>query len=305
MKKGIKVNSASIHQKLLNHAKNTNRPFDEVFQYYAIERFLYRFSRSKHKDSAILKGAVMFIVWNAPYSRATRDIDMLGLLNNNMDNVIKMVKDASNTIVELDGMMYDLDSVKGEQIIENGNYKGIRIQFIGYLGRARAAMQIDFGFGDTVFPKPKTIDYPTILNMPAPKLRGYSRETVIAEKFHAMVDRGILNSRMKDFYDIWLLSNHFNFNCKELEEAINKTFTARKTKVVTDPVALTDAFAASEQKNVQWKAFIRKQKLGYAPANIRDIIKSLRDFLLPIVNKMVENHKREVNWVAPGPWKPS
>jgi predicted nucleotidyltransferase component of viral defense system len=303
MKKEIKDYSASVHDRLLNHAKKIKRPFDEILQYYAVERFLYRFSRSKHKDKAILKGAMMFIVWDAPYSRATRDIDMLGLLDNDIDNFVRMAQDTCKTDVEPDGMMYDADSVKGEQIIEDGNYKGVRVRFLGYLGRARASMQIDFGFGDVVFPKPQTIDYPTILAMPAPQLKGYSRETVIAEKFHVMVDRGLLNSRMKDFYDIWLLSNHFDFTHKELKEAIKKTFSTRKTRIIPDPVALTDAFVSNEQKNVQWKAFVRKQKLGYAPENIRDVIKVLREFLLPIISNMEENQRNEFSWVAPGPWK--
>ena len=305
MTKEIKDRSASIHDKLLNHAKKTNRPFDEILLYYAIERFLYRFGRSKHKNSATLKGAVMFIVWNAPYSRATRDIDMLGHLNNSMDNVLGMVKDACSVEVDPDGMVYDSDSVKGEQIIENGNYKGVRIKFVGYLGRARTTMQIDFGFGDIVFPKPEIINYPTILAMPAPELKGYARETVVAEKFHAMVDRGILNSRMKDFYDIWLLANHFNFSSRTLEESIRNTFAARKTAIVTAPIALTDAFTSSEFKNIQWKAFVRKQKLGYAPENMADVINALRNFLLPIINSIEKKYKSNLTWLAPGPWKPA
>ena len=206
MKKDLKDVAASVRQRLLNIAKETNRPFDELLQYFAMERFLYRVGQSKYRDKVILKGALMFAVWNAPRSRATRDIDFLGKIESKLDKLAKLVQDVCDVEVEDDGMTFNSKSIKVERIKEDADYEGVRARFMGRLGQPKVFMQIDFGFGDAVFPKPLDVDYPSLLGMPRPQLKGYPRETVIAEKFQAMVDLGMLNSRMKDFYDIWLLA---------------------------------------------------------------------------------------------------
>lgn len=302
MKKPIKNVATSARQRLLNLARESSRPFDELLQYFAMERFLYRLSRSKYKDKVVLKGALMFVVWKAPRSRATRDIDLLGRINNTMENLLTMVKEICHIKVEPDGMSFLADSVKGERIKEDADYEGVRVRFIGKLGQARAAMQIDFGFGDTVSPKPTEIDYPTFLDMPAPRLRGYPRETVVAEKFEAMTKLGMLNSRMKDFYDIWLLSEQFDFDGKALGKAIKKTFDNRKTELAANPVALSNEFTKDAGKIAQWRAFVRRTRIETAPKEVKDVVEVLRRFLPPIAAAVTQGKAGGMKWKAPGPW---
>ena len=179
--------AASVHARLQNHARVTQRPFHEMLQYFAMERFLYRLSRTPHRARFILKGALMLHVWSAPLARATKDLDLLGRLDNSLENLERVIREACAAEVEPDGMVFDLASVKTERIKEDADYEGVRIRFLGLLGKARVAMQIDVGFGDVVTPSAEAIVYPTLLDFPAPEVAGYPRETVVAEKFQAMV----------------------------------------------------------------------------------------------------------------------
>jgi predicted nucleotidyltransferase component of viral defense system len=224
--------AASVRQRLLNRARSDQRPFNELLQYYAIERFLYRLSRSEHADRFILKGALMLQAWRSPELRPTMDIDFLGKTSNEEVSIAEKIRDILFTAVESDGLDFDPATIQTERITEDADYEGIRVLFRGVLDSARVNMQIDIGFGDVVYPGPEESDLPTLLDNPAPRLLCYSRESVIAEKFEAMVKLGELNSRMKDFYDIWLLSRQFNFAGNSLAEAIRLTFERRGTVVV-------------------------------------------------------------------------
>lgn len=295
--------AASVRQRLLNRAKETNRPFDELLQYFAMERFLYRLSRSSYKSRVVLKGALMFVVWQAPHSRATRDIDLLGRMPNDVDGLVTMAKQICQVEVEPDGIVFNIATVTGERIKEDADYEGARLRFTGNVGQARVYMQIDIAFGDTLFPKPVGIDYPTLLGMPHAQLKGYPRETVVAEKFEAMVQLGMLNSRMKDFYDIWLLAQQFDFDGKTLKKAIEETFANRGTVLTAGPLALSDEFANDREKAAQWTAFIRTARLDHAPSEFQAVIELLRDFLLPIATAVAERETTPSAWKAPGPWK--
>ena len=209
---------ASVRQRLLNRARSDRRPFNELLQYFAMERFLYRLSQSAHADRFVLKGALMLQVWRSPDIRPTMDIDLLGRTSNAEDDLMAQLRDILAVDVEPDGLAFDADSIRTERITEGANYEGIRIRFPGTLATARIHMQIDAGFGDVVYPAPEAADLPTMLDFPAPRLLCYSRESVIAEKLEATVKLGMLNSRMKDFYDIWLLSRQFDFNGPDLAQ---------------------------------------------------------------------------------------
>lgn len=215
--------AASVRQRLLNIARDKGRPFNEVLQYFAMERFLYRLGKSDHDRKFILKGALMLVAWEAPLARSTKDIDLLGRMNNTIEDVVDAIKAACSLEVIPDGLLFDVKSVVGQRIAEEADYEGVRVRFRGNLGNARIIMQVGVGFGDVIVPGPDEVDYPTLLDLPAPRLLGYSRESAIAEKFEAMVKLGILNSRMKDFFDIWLLSRQFEFNGLTLSDAIQKT----------------------------------------------------------------------------------
>jgi predicted nucleotidyltransferase component of viral defense system len=295
--------AASVHNRLLNRAKESDRSFNELLQYYAIERFLYRLSLSAHTERFILKGALMLMVWESPLSRSTMDIDMLGKMENSVDKIIAIVQEVCRQDVEPDGIIFDPESVQGQRITEDADYEGVRIRFRGSLATARISMQLDVGFGDVVFPSPELKSYPTLLDLPAPIIRSYSMESAIAEKFEAMVKRGVMNSRMKDFWDIWLLSRQFDFAGQTLSEAIVKTFLTRHTVMPPVPIAFTPAFAQYVMKAAQWKAFLRKNRMVDTPENFEEIIQTISTFLMPIVESIVQHQSAPTIWKSPGPWQ--
>lgn len=302
MAKGITNLPASVHQKLMNKATETARPFNELLQYFTMERFLYRLSKTPHASNFILKGALMFSVWGAPASRPTKDIDLLGRTSNDVDELVKAMKDACQIGVEPDGLTFDEKSVAGEPIAEDADYQGVRITLGGALGNARVRLQIDIGFGDVISPRPTKISYPTILDFPAPKCFGYTKESAIAEKFQAMVKLGMLNSRMKDFYDIWLISRVFDFEGEALTEAIKKTFNQRKTAAVVHPRVFDASFCSDKNKQAQWKAFLEKSKLVDAPEDFCKVVSDIDKFLVPVLNATVEPKAMTEKWHARRGW---
>ncbi len=303
MAKGIKNITASVHQRLLNQAKESSRPFGELLQYYAIERFIYRLTKSPHADKFILKGALMFSAWCGPRSRPTMDIDLLGTIDNRLEVITAAIKDACLMVVEADGISFDAESLEAARITEDAEYKGVRVRVSGNLGNARISIQIDIGFGDIIVPKPCSIAYPTLLDFPAPELKGYTMESTIAEKFQAMVKLGVLNSRMKDFYDIWLLSITFDFKGKIMAKAVEKTFEKRNTAVTLEAALFDPSFGKDESKDVQWRAFLRKSRLINAPQSFVEIVDAVKLFLEPIAVSIAEGRVFNSNWSAPGPWR--
>ena len=300
-KTGTKNIGASVRQRLLNKARETGRPFGELLQYFAMERFLYRLSRSEYADKFVLKGALMLTAWNAPLLRPTMDIDLLGTTGNDLGAMAAIVRQICAGHVEPDdGLVFDAATVQGERIAEAPEYEGVRIRFRATLDAARIQMQLDIGFGDVVVPAAVPMSYPTILDLPAPHLLGYSRETAVAEKFEAMVKLGELNSRMKDFFDIWLLSRSFDFDGSRLCEAIEKTFERRGTILpIGEPVALTAEFSGNPQKQAQWAGFIRRMKLRDVPS-LAEIIDQLREFLVPVKAAVLAGERFRSRWVAGG-----
>jgi predicted nucleotidyltransferase component of viral defense system len=302
-KSSFKNIAASVRQRLLNNARETGRPFNELLQYFAMERFLYRLSESPYSANLVLKGALMLTVWEAPFSRPTMDIDFLGQIDNNIKSITAIVADICSQKVEPDGIIFDLTSIKGEHITEDADYEGVRVRFHGSLGTAKFTMQLDIGFGDVVIPAPASLEYPTILDLPVPKLLGYSRESSIAEKFEAMVKLGVVSSRMKDFFDIWLLSQQFDFEGKRLAAAIDKTFSTRGTVIQSEPNALTNSFAEDPTKVAQWRGFIRKIRLTNVPQDFGEVIEAISIFLRPIAERLAAEKPFEATWRAPGPWR--
>jgi hypothetical protein len=256
----------------------TGRPFAELFQYFAMERFLYRLTKSRHSDKFALKGALMLVAWRASAYRPTKDIDLLARMSNDVDSVASAIRDVCRQPVEADGIVFEAASVKARVIQESADYEGVRVTLIGLLQTARATMQIDVGFGDVVVPEPGLTEYPTILDFAAPRLLGYSRETTIAEKFEAMVYLAELFSRMKDFFDIWLLSRQFDFDGALLSEAVRRTFANRDTRITATPVAWSPRFGGDAAKQTQWAGFLRKSRLDNAPAKLREVTDAINDF---------------------------
>ncbi len=298
--KGQKNIAASVRQRLLNLAKGEHRPFNELLQYYAMERFLYRLSNSAYSKKFILKGALMLRVWQAPEHRPTMDIDMLGKVTNNQQSIIQKIQQILIVEVDPDGLDFDTESIQTQRITEEADYQGVRVRFKGSLGQAKINMQLDIGFGDIVYPKAERSELPTLLDNPAPRLLCYSRETAIAEKFEAMVKLGVLNSRMKDFYDIWMLARQFNFDGSVLAEAINLTFKQRDTVLTEDVVAFQEEFII--QKQVQWGAFCKRLKHEYLPIEFLEVVSLIERFLSPIVKSICTEKSFSRQWVAADNW---
>lgn len=296
----IKNLPASVRQRLLNKAKADKRPFAELLQYYAMERFLYRLSQSTHASRFVLKGALLLRVWNSPETRPTMDIDMLGRTSNSESDIVAQFQDALQIDIEPDGLIFDLQTIQTERITEDVDYQGIRVRFQGLLDSARVNMQIDIGFGDVVHPKPGISELPTILDSPAPRLLCYSRESAVAEKFEVMVKLRELNSRMKDFHDIWLLSRQFDFDGAVLSEAIRQTFSNRNTDLPDEIVAFSEDFAS--EKQVQWAAFRKRLRIDDLPVEFSGITSAVREFLAPLATALGSSKAFTSNWIAPGPW---
>jgi len=299
----IKDLPASVHRRLLNKTRDEGRPFNELLQYYAMERFLYRLSKSPYSREFILKGALMLMAWNAPISRPTSDIDLLGNVENDVDAIVSLMKEICMQEVEPDGLVFDADTVTGEVIAEVAEYQGVRVGVRGNLGPARVNVQLDVGFGDPVVPSPVQFAYPVLLDMPVPRLRGYSRESMIAEKLESMARFGMLNSRMKDFFDIWLLSRQYDFDGKTLEMAVDKTFTNRGTEASPELIALMGDFSKDKAKSTQWRAFRRKNRLDLVPIDLAEVVTSIVKFVGPVLSAIEGGGSLSSTWAPPGPWK--
>ncbi|MBI1900101.1 MAG: nucleotidyl transferase AbiEii/AbiGii toxin family protein [Planctomycetia bacterium] len=270
-----------------------------------MERFLYRLARSRYSQKFVLKGALMFNAWGAPESRPTKDIDLLARMTNRIDVIARVVRDVCSQPVESDGLIFDQESIEGIKIKikEAADYSGVRVTLNAFLEKARVRLQIDVGFGDVIVPRAEKISYPTILDFPAPNLAGYTRETAIAEKFEAMVKLAQINSRMKDFFDIWLLSRQFDFNGKLFAKAVATTFAKRKTPINPDAVALTQAFGEDAAKKSQWQAFLRRSRIADAPQTFSAVVAAVAAFLLPVAKSIHERKAFDSRWTAPGPWQ--
>jgi predicted nucleotidyltransferase component of viral defense system len=265
-----------------------------------MERFLYRLSQSPHARQFILKGGLMLRVWNVSESRPTMDIDMLGRTSNEPNQIVRQMQEILTLAVEPDGMTFDLASIQTEPITKDADYQGIRVRCLGYLDAARVNIQIDLGFGDVVFPQPETAFLPTLLDYPAPQLLCYSRESAIAEKFDAMLKRGALNSRMKDFYDVWLLSQQFDFDGAKLTEAIRLTFNHRGTALSEQILPFTEEFASAKQ--VQWAAFCRRLGQERTLTEFVKVVVAIEKFLAPLVFALLNQASPPITWMAGSAW---
>lgn len=286
MAKEIKNLGASVRARLLRLSKENGQSFDLVLTRFALERLLFRLSQSPHADRFVLKGAMLMMSWFDDPHRGTRDLDLLSFGDPSADAMLVTFRDILSLDVE-DGVVFDPDTLRVDRIREELDYGGLRLRAIASVGGARINLTIDIGFGDALEPGVEVVDYPVMLDHPVPRLRAYARETVIAEKFEAMVALGRTNSRMKDFYDIWILSRSFSFDDDRLARAIAATFARRGTAIPTElPDALTPAFAADEQKQKQWRAFV--EDVAVDPGPLAPVLEELTGFLIPHASRASE-----------------
>ena len=304
-KKEIINIAVSVRDRLGKIAKERGEDFSFTVSRFAIERFLYRLSLSHHADKFILKGAQLFRLWtDLPY-RPTRDLDLLGVAVHGYDKLVEEFRSICLQSVEArDGIEFQPDSIRWEEIREQNEYHGVRLK-IGYnLGSIRDRMQVDIGIGDRVFPKPETVDFGSMLDLPSPRILAYPKEAVVAEKFHAMVQLGMANSRMKDFFDLYVMAKEFRFDGRTLKETIQNTFTRRGLQLPErTPLALTEAFAKDKLKQAQWAGFLKKSGLKVGQTDLQTIVNLLENFLMPPSVASVRGDCFDRYWLPGGPWE--
>jgi len=293
----------SVRQRLLNKSRTQGRPFQELLQYFAMERFLYRLAKSPYSDRFVLKGALLLTAWRAPQSRPTMDIDLEGQVNNQLDHVKEVVATICGVGVEPDGIAFNRTSIEVSRIKEDADYEGVRVQFHATLARARVPMQLDIGFGDVITPEPTNIEYPSLLDFPAPVLRAYPKETVVAEKLEALTALGLLNSRMKDFYDLALLSRMYPFQGERLVKAISATFRNRGTTIEAEPIGLTQAYCDDPARAIQWRAFVRRSRFDEEAGDLARLVTEIRQFALPVLTAAAAGNPFGLRWKPSGPWQ--
>ncbi|MEW6737692.1 MAG: nucleotidyl transferase AbiEii/AbiGii toxin family protein [Acidobacteriota bacterium] len=301
--KVIKDLAASVRARLLQYSKNTGRSFNEILLYYSIERFLFRLSCSKYRERLILKGGLLIQILQGQHGRTTKDIDLLGRLDNSLENIKTIIRECVTLEVPNDGIVFIADSIRTEEIAKDSEYQGVRVNLNWTLGQIKQTLKLDIGFGDAVVPQPTWIDYPEMLNFGKPRILGYSSESVIAEKFQAMIELDITNSRLKDFFDIWSLSQTQAFDGMILSKAIRTTFERRTTAIPIElPVALTEEFANNPQKQRQWKSFLNQLGLT-TQEELSQIISMLGNFLIPVCQALISGRAFDQYWPAAGPWQ--
>lgn len=281
-RKEIKNIAASVKERLRNISIQAGKDFQSVLRQYIQERFLFRLSKSIYANNLVLKGALLFIAHDISRSRPTKDIDFLGSsIPNGKDKLVEIIKEILDVSCE-DGLRFDKNDIDSEDIVEDEEYHGVRIKFYAYLEQSRARVQIDIGFGDRVIGGPIEIDFPTLLDFPAPRLKVYSIESAVAEKFEAIVSLQLETSRMKDFYDILYFAEHYEFNKALLNEAILTTFNQRNTDLQKRKNIYENKFRSDEKLQKYWVAFLNRNKLS-TENSFANIVDKLKSFIEPIL----------------------
>lgn len=288
----------SIRDRLKNIAEENNEDFNYVVIRYGLERMLYRLSKSEYKDRFVLKGATLFLHWQGEPHRPTKDADFAGTEKMSVEEMESIVEDLCELEVDPeDGVVFLTNTIEGMRIREGQVYEGIRVNLKAVLGNQKFRIQLDVGFGDALIPEPEEISYPVLLDFPAPELRAYQRETTISEKFQNMVEMGVGNSRMKDFYDIWFLSKNYEFDGSKLRQAIRETFRRRKTAIPEEtPLALSEEFVKDDRSQANWTAFLSEINLTAEELSLEDVVEQICSFIIPITKSIKNEQVFNRNW---------
>jgi len=288
---------ASIHARLAQRRAKTGEDFNVLLVRFSLERLLYRLSISKHREQFVLKGAMLFALWEPEMHRATRDLDLLGFGQSTPERLADIFRELCNLEVEADGVVFDPRSVVCEDIRAQDEYAGIRVKLRATVGKAVVPLQVDVGFGDALPVAPEEITFPVMLGMAAPKLRAYSRETVVAEKLEAIVKLGMLNSRFKDYFDLHYLAQKFPFDGALLVKSIAGTFARRGTAFPAGlPAGLTPMFGTDPAKVRGWQAFWRKTGPKAAAPTLEAVIQLLVEFLEPPLDAAAKQKPLTATW---------
>jgi hypothetical protein len=295
--------AASVHARLLQISKERIEDFNLTIQRYAMERFLYRLGKSDHRNRLILKGAMLFTLWGGPVYRPTRDLDFSGTKVIDIPEILALFRYICEIGVEDDGLVFDGESLSAEPIRDDTEHGGIRTRFSATLGPARIRMQIDVGFGDAIEPPPESVEYPTLLDFPAPGILAYPKEAAVAEKIHAWVDIGDRNSRLKDLYDLHEMLNCFRFEGDRITRSIAATFKQRNMNIDAEmPAALTPRFFRDSIRRDHWLSYLSRNHLPDALADLAVVGELLMSFINPVWSSMAEGSEFKLVWEPGGPW---
>lgn len=294
----------SVRERLVALAHGRGEEPNLVLTRYAAERLLYRLSRTEHRDAFVLKGAMLLAAWSWFPHRPTRDMDLLGFGVLTSESVRTIFAAVCVAPVEDDGLTFDPATVRVEEIREGNEYGGLRVRLVGSMGTSRLPVQVDVGIGDDVVPDPIELEYPTLLPFPAPRIRAYPPEAVIAEKLHALVVLGGANSRMKDFFDLASMARYRTFDGTRLRDAIAATFERRRFDIPAgDPVGLSGAFAEAPAKQSQWNAFLNRSRLPDDPAGLPGVVEVIRQFVTQPLDAARSDAPFQLTWLPGGPWR--
>ena len=295
---------ASVRARLTLRARKRKENVQLVLTHYAIERLLYRLSLSDYSRQFVLKGAMLVKLWTpAPY-RTTADLDLLGFGDNAPERIYAVFRNICVLEVPNDGVIFKPETLEVIITRIEVEYGGIRLTMIAEVAGARLPVRIDIGFGDVVTPSVREIDYPSMLDMPAPRLRAYPPETVIAEKFQALVFLGMSNSRLKDMFDLWTISETFSFDGNIIADAIRATFERRHTAIPTvKPIALTVAFSQDATKQAQWRGFLRRTAITTSPDSFAELQSKVAAFVLPPTEALAAGTTFDRKWEAGNRWR--
>ncbi len=282
------MNAESVKARLKHFAIRSGCTFQEALVYYGLERTIYRISLSSYADHFVLKGGIfLYAIFDRKYERATTDVDLLARhISNSAEEMKAVFRDIFAQDAD-DAIVFNLDSITAEDITEFKEYHGLHISAVGYLDRTRIPIGIDIGFGDVIYPGAVEMDFPVILDMEAPRVNAYSLESSVAEKLEAIVKNGFLNSRYKDFYDIFVLSKKYSFNYVELHNAVSETFTNRKTPMTMDTAAFRDEFLNDSIHQTRWSSFLKKKK-ALIPVTMNDTMTRIKIFVTPLLTQATE-----------------
>jgi len=296
--------TASVHARLLNRSRETGEDFQFLLHRYTAERFLYRLGVSTYRDRYVLKGAMLYALWGGAIYRPTRDLDFTRYGSNRTDDVLAAFRSICSHPVQDDGLIFDTSTFKTEPIRDDTEYQGVRIRFQAKLGNARIQMQIDIGFANAIEPPATYESYPTLLDGPAPQIRTFPSEAVVAEKFHTMVVLGEINSRLKDFYDLHALASQFSFEGARVARAIEVTFERRRTTIGPAlPAARTPRFFADVGRREQWRSYLFRNNLPGVPKDFTVLGKVNISFLVPVWGAIAERSTYDLIWPPGGPWE--
>jgi predicted nucleotidyltransferase component of viral defense system len=288
--------AASIRARLLSKARDEHEEFEVMITRYGLERFLYRLGASKHREFFVLKGALLFDLWFDLPARPTRDIDLLGFGSDDINRMVEVMREVC-AIASDDGVVFDPESVKASEIRKQAHYPGVRLKLHGSLDRALCRVQLDVGFGDAVTPGPIDAIFPVLLSdLAAPALQVYPVDTVVAEKLDAIITLGMANTRLKDYFDLWILARAASLDAQTLRDAVAATMDRRRTSWPSAiPLGLTDEFVSEVAKQTQWSVFLAKNKLDVVP--LGEAVKLIRELLLPMLALPAPA------WIASGEWR--